>query len=105
MGTVTPIKARAFEAEAVRLILREASEAAQARLGTFETDDHITGYVIGLLQMECWRIEYWAAGKACWEEALDNLRYVAGAFEMTEHNLRVLLTCTYILDDRYRDAV
>jgi hypothetical protein len=105
MGTVTPIKAARYEREAVRLILHEASEAAQKRLGEFETDDHITGYIIGLLQMECWRIEYWASGKACWEDALANLRYVAGAFEMTEHNLRVLLICLYIVDDRYRDAI
>ena len=69
MGTVTPIFADRLEREAVRLILREASEAAQKRLGEFGTDDHITQFIIGLLQMECWRIEFWASGKACWEDA------------------------------------
>lgn len=105
MGTVTPIFAARIKREVVRQLMHEASEFAQARLGTFETDDHITQFVIGLCQMECWRIEYWAAGKACWEDALANLRYIGGAFEMTEHNFRVLLTCLYVVDDRYRDAV
>jgi hypothetical protein len=104
-NNVTPIFAHRIEREAVRLMMHEASEAAQARLASFETEDYITLFIIGLLQMECWRIEYWAAGKTCWEEALANLRYVAGAFEMSEHNLRVLLTCLYVVDDRYRDAV
>jgi len=105
MGTVTPIFAARYEREAVRQLLHEASEAAQKRLGEFETDDYITQFVIGLCQMECWRIEYWAAGKHVWEEALDNLRYIGGAFEMSERNLRTALFCLYVVDDRYRDAV
>ena len=104
MGTLEPIHQRRIDAEARRLILREASEAAQARLGEFETDDPIVLDVIGLLQMECWRIEHWAAATKFEAECLRSLRYVGHEFPMTEHNLKVLLICLYIVDDRYRDA-
>jgi hypothetical protein len=106
-NNVIPINARRINAEARREILHEASEAAQKRLGEFEseTDDHVTLFVIELLQMECWRIENWAAGTRYEEECLFNLRYIRWRFPITERNLRTLLICMYVVDDRYRDAV
>lgn len=107
MSNVIPIYARRNAAAARRAILKEASEAAQARLGEFEseTDDTVTLFIIGLLQMECWRIENWAAGTRYEEECLFNLRYIRWRFPITERNLRTLLICMYVVDDRYRDAV
>jgi|GEM_PF-4760540 len=105
MNNVIPINARRIDAAARRLILKEASEAAQARLGEFETDDVVVLFVIGLLQMECWRIEHWASATRYEAECLRSLRYIGREFPMTKHNLRVLLICLYIVDDRYRDAI
>jgi hypothetical protein len=104
MGTVTPIYARR-DAEERRLHLQEASARAQLRLSRFPTDDHVTIHLIGLLILECYRIEHFALNTKYEEECLRSLRYIRMGFEMSEHNLRVLLTCLYVVDDKYRDAV
>lgn len=106
MGTVTPIFAARYEREAVRHLLTEATEAAQARLRSYDCgDDSVLQYVVEILADCLWRLPYFAAETKFWEECLSSLRYIASdEFEMNEHNFKVLSICVDIVDARYMEA-
>jgi hypothetical protein len=106
MSNVIPIFAARLEAEAVRQLLTEATEAAQARLRSYDCgNDYILQYVVGIL-VDCLpRLPYFAAETKFWEECLSSLRYIASEeFQMNPHNFEVLSICVDIVDARYMET-
>ena len=105
-NNVIPIFAARIDAEARRRILKEAYEAAEARLRSFDCgDDSNLQDTVSLLADYLWRLPFFAAETKFAAECLHTLRYIAAEFEMTPRNLRALRICCDIVDDRYRDAV
>jgi len=105
MSNVIPIHRRRLEREAVRYILHEASEDAEARLRAYDCrDDCVLQDTVDLLADNLWRLPYFAAETRYAGECLRTLRYIAGEFPMTPDTLKVLLICFDLKDDQYRDA-
>ena len=105
MGTVTPIYAASIHREMARYIMKEASDAAEARLRSFDCGaDSNLRHTVDLMADTLWRLPHFAERTKFEAECLQTLKYIAGEFDMTPANLKVLSMCLDIKDDQYRDA-